>query len=213
MRNMRPDLIRKMTAAVMTGLILCIQGIGYAAPGIRDALRFLTDEHPVHFSVTAEFGKLPQYDENRTEQLNRIIRHFAFDGYIDSREANLTVLLDGNDLFSLSQTEVGGALRKTLLPDSEHAYLIPEDETAMSESDLFFSDVFSAVKNQINLKSTLETYAAFFESLPDSFPEKTRTADIMEKYKDYGTAVRKVTVHIDAEELSACISEQKEDFA
>ena len=56
-----------------------------------DAIDFLEKDIPVSFRILAEAEKLPQFDDNRTAQLNRLLRHLEITGTID--EKNTKVIL------------------------------------------------------------------------------------------------------------------------
>ena len=208
-------MIRKTTAAVILLLIMCIQNTCIAsASEIHEFIRFLDGNQAVRFEITAEYEKLPQFDEKRTEQLNRLVCHLSFHGLLDFPEANLTVSLDHRDLFSILHTETSeGTDRKILITDPEQIYILPEEKNAEQMSELSFLNVFSDISFQKELYGFLEPFSAIFEQLPDYFPEKSGSVQILEKYKDYGTAVKKIRIRIEAEEVLSYIRDYLNDFS
>ena len=64
----------------------------------------------------------------------------------------------------------------------------------------------------VGLISTAYIPTAFIEKLPDRFPQAVASSKMNEKYKDYGTAVKKVSVKISAEELTACVRDHRAEL-
>ena len=138
-------------------LIVSCSGIA-AASGIREMISFFGNGESFGYEITAQAVKLPQFDENRTETLNRLLRHFSFSGRLDAREATLTVSMDGQKLFALSETEVGGTTTAALETDSNSFVIIPEDEN--EEKNGVFTGGVTAVSENLSLYTALEEYAA-----------------------------------------------------
>ena len=208
-------MIRKKSTAFVLVLLLFFQGIRYAsASEIREFIRCLGSEQPLCYELTAEFGKLPQFDETRTEKLNLLIRHLSFHGFLDSEKAALTVSVDDADLFSVFQiqTSTDGETQTILSTDPNHSYTIPGRTPGEQISGLSFLNVFGDISEQTNIYFSLETFAGFFEYLLDTFQEKCGSVGILEKYKDYGTAVSRINLRLDADELSACIHDYSKEL-
>ena len=128
-------------------LIVSCSGIA-AASGIREMICFFGNGDTFGYEITAQAIKLPQFDDNRTESLNRLLRHFSFSGRLDAREATLTVSLDGEKLFALSETEVGGTTTAALEPDSNSVVIIPEEETE-GKNGVFTGGVAGISENRL----------------------------------------------------------------
>ncbi len=190
-------------------LIVSCSGIA-AASGIREMISFFGNGESFGYESTTQAVKLPQFDENRTETLNRLLRHFSFSGRLDAREATLTVSMDGQKLFALSETEVGGTTTAALETDSNSFVIIPEDEN--EEKNGVFTGGAAAVSENLSLYTALEEYAAFFAGLPDHYPEMSGYGKILEKYKDYGTAVKKVSLRFSAEDWAECVRKYAPDI-
>ena len=190
-------------------LIVSCSGIA-AASGIREMISFFGNGETFGYEITTQAVKLQQFDENRTETLNRLLRHFSFSGRLDAREATLTVSMDGQKLFALSETEVGGTTTAALETDSNSFVIIPEDEN--EEKNGVFTGCTAAVSENLSLYTALEEYAAFFAGLPDLYPEMSGYGRILEKYKDYGTAVKKVSLRFSAEDWAECVRKYAPDI-
>ena len=206
-------MIRKKASAFILFLLLFILEIRCASGSeIREFIHFLGNEQPLRYEITAEFGKLPQFDDSRTENLNRLIRHLAFHGSLNPGKAALTVSLDGKDLFSVLKDETGENAQTVLSADRDHAYILPGNSVGTAGFFSSFQNVFQDISSQKDLYFSLEPYAAFTEYLMGVFPERCGSSKILEKYKDYGTAVNRVTLRIDADELLSVIRNYPKDF-
>ena len=202
---------------IMAGILACavclLLWLGVAAEGIRETIGLLGSGEPVSFELIAEIGKLPQFDENRCAQLNRLLRHIRFRGQLEAGESGLTVYADGDPLFSIDVSETGGKKRTVLSTDGGQRWILPETEGNAESSVTRFLDVFGAISRQREGYDSLEALAGFIEKLPERFPQAVASSKMNEKYKDYGTAVRKVSVKISAEELTDCIREHRTELS
>ena len=194
---------KRIFAVILAAVLMTVCAAEASASGIRELIRFAGSGEPVGYEFTATFVKLPQFDENRTEQLNRLLRHFIFSGILDARETTLTVSLDGESMFTLSETEVGGKTTGMLAWDTENSVIIPQEE---ADGDTFISgEGYRSISENLYMYAVLEEYALFFGKLPDLYPELSGSSKILEKYKDYGTAVKKTNIRFTEDEWTACI--------
>ncbi len=204
-------MIRKRITALFI-MMICLASFSgsAAAAGIRDMIRFWGNGEPFEFKITSQAEKLPQFDRKRTEQLNRLLGHFSFSGKMDDREAMLSVYMDEEKMFTLSRTEIGGENKTALEADSSTFVIIPEDGNdtwtgLMTEED-------EGISENLSIYNALEKYAVFFESLPAIYPELSGYGKILEKYKDYGTAEKKVNIHFTAEKWTECVMQNAPDI-
>lgn len=204
---------RKRIFGILLAWTVClILWVGAGAEGIRETIGLLKNWEAVSFEITAAFEKLPQFDENRCEQLNRLLRHIRFCGQLEAGVSDLTVYADGDPLFSVAVSDIGGKKRTVLSPDGERRWLLPETEGDAGDSVTQFLDVFREISRQLEGYDSLGAVAAFIEKLPDRFPQAVASSKMNEKYKDYGTAVKKVSVKISAEELTACVRDHRAEL-
>ena len=201
---------RRIRAWILGMLIALCSAGNAAASEIRDMIFFLGNDKPVQIDIRAEFDKIAQFDERRTEQLNLVMKHIAFRGILSRYETELTAVLGDQDLFSITGTEGGNVLKSAFLPEPDCRYLIPDLTDNQSESP--YIQVFESISENRDIFCSLEDFVSFVGKLPECFPEQTGTAKILQKYKDYGTAVLKKTVRISAEELTDCIRAHPADF-
>ena len=75
----------RITAIIIAILMLISCSGSAAASGIREMICFIGNGETFGYEITAQAVKLPQFDENRTETLNRLLRPFSFSGRLDAR--------------------------------------------------------------------------------------------------------------------------------
>ena len=178
---------------------------------IRRAIAFLSEGKPTGFHFTVQLGKSPVFGESRTEQLNKLLKHFDFDGVIDDNLSEITVSINDQKLFGISQIHLA-AREMTCLSDADgKSYIIPSEYA--SEFKLqSFQDTSDSYLLQKNIYQSLESYLSLIKNLPDEYPEKTGSAKILEKYRYYGAATRRVTVNITGDELNSYVLKRMKEF-
>ena len=75
---------RRIFGILLAWTVCLILWVGAGAEGIRETIGLLKNWEAVSFEITAAFEKLPQFDENRCEQLNRLLRHIRFCGQLEA---------------------------------------------------------------------------------------------------------------------------------
>ena len=198
--------MKKKLSVILLLLLFLVSAVPFscseAIPSlIQRALAFLDYDHPLGFRFTIQVEKSPVYGEGRTEQLNRLLKHFSFDGTIHESLSELTVLLDQQKLFGISQINLSNQERISLSPADGDPFILPQ----MNDSETLLPSLQSATETYLREKSifhSLYSYVSLISRLPDAFPEKTGSSKILEKYRYYGTATRRVTVNITGEELN-----------
>ena len=198
--------MKKKLSVILLLLLFLVSAVPFscseAIPSlIQRALAFLDYDHPLGFRFTIQVEKSPVYGEGRTEQLNRLLKHFSFDGTIHESLSELTVLLDQQKLFGISQINLSNQERISLSPADGDPFILPQ----MNDTETLLPSLQSATETYLREKSifhSLYSYVSLISRLPDAFPEKTGSSKILEKYRYYGTATRRVTVNITGEELN-----------
>ena len=193
--------MRKIVAAVLVLLLLCFAAAGQAA-SLKDVLKFLQAGDPVSFRIQVEAGKLPQFGEKRTGQLNLLLKHLEITGAVEAQESAAAFLLDGKRLFTaIEWTEPDGRRISALDTGTGKQYILSSEK-----SDDTASTGIDALLRNRDIFLSLDAYAAFFRELPNAFPDKAGTVKVGEKYRDYGNAVRKVNLVLNAEDLTGYIT-------
>jgi len=207
-------MIKSIKKIVLSALMLSmILAAGKAETSvIREAIGFLDMQNPVSITIAAEIGKAGPYDEVRTEKLNRLLQHFSFSGVIDSYESELSVSLDDRQLFSLIRRQLTKTSEMILATDSYHYYIVPEGQENAAGYAFFSSDSLDRILTNRDILCSLDEYRSFLEQLPIYFSEKASETKILEKYRDYGTAVKKITISLNGEDLNLFFSENADLF-
>lgn len=193
--------IRKLIAAVLVLSVLCFAVAGQAA-SLKDVLSFLQAGGPVSFRIQAEAGKLPQFGEERTGHLNLLLKHLEIAGTVEAQESAAAFLLDGKRLFTaIEWIEPEGRLISALDPGTGKQYILPPGNSVYAGG----TGTEALLRNR-DIFLSLDAYADFFRELPNAFPDKAGTAKVGEKYRDYGNAVRKVNLVLNADDLAGYIA-------
>ena len=202
---------RKILSAILS-ILLILPPCGCCAAGIRDFIGFSGNSEPVSWKIHTEIFRLPQFSDDRTEKLNRILKHVDFSGTASERETRTSVLLDGEELFSIRMLHYGDRDETLLQPDSEHCYICNEPVT--EAGDLFPVSVTEAEKAErsVRILKGLNAMAALLEQLPEAFPDKVSRAKVSDSYRGFGTASVKIIMKLTGEELNAFIDERREEF-
>ena len=189
--------IRKIIASLLVLSLLCCAAAAQAA-SLQDVLDFLQTGGPVSFRIQAQAGKLPQFGEERTGQLNLLLKHLEITGTVEGQESAAAFLLDGKHLFTaIEWIDTDGRHINALDTGSGKQFILPEENSSNAGN----SGMDALLRNR-DIRLSLDAYAAFFRELPNAFPDKASTVKVSEKYRDYGNAVRKVNVVLKSEELA-----------
>ena len=202
---------RKILTAVLC-ILMIFPLCGCSAAGILDLIGFPGNGDPVSWKIHTEVLRLPQFSDDRTEKLNRILKHVDFSGTASESETRASVLLDGEELFSVRTLHYGSRDETVVQTDSSHCYVC--DESVTKAGDLFPVSVTEADKAERSGKilKGLSAMAALLEQLPEAFPEKVSRAKVSDSYRGFGTASLKIIMKLTDEELNGFIDERREEF-
>ena len=137
----------RIIALILIQLISFCGSRNASASGVKDLIGLLGGEQAIRVEMKVTFEKLPQFDKHRTEQLNQIMKHITFYGMLDTYETDISASLDGNELFSVSRTEINGTERNILKAENDRFYIIPEGESTESDHQDSISDLLSVFES------------------------------------------------------------------
>ena len=199
----------KKTLLLIISLMMIMRiSSAFSVSPVHDFILSFGREKPVSFQLHAEIIKLPQFDEVRTEKLNRLLKHIDFAGIIDPYLSEITMMIDGTEMFSLFETGFSEKQDTVLATEPGHYYLVPSGQlfpTPFRSGSMESIDIL--LRNR-SILSSLDEFASFFCQLPQDFPEKSSQVKILEKYKDYGTAVKRVSINLSGEEFTDYIQKK-----
>ena len=203
---------KRLLLSCIICLLLVFRMCTSLASGITDFLDFGANGEPVSFRVHTEILKLPQFDENRTQQLNKLLKHVGFHGIVSEKDAEITLSIDDEGLFSILSFEQNGRKRTILAPDQEHYYIVPDGEKTEAGMIPVSGGEAAEIEENLSIYHTLETVVSLLEKLPDVFPDKASRAKCTDKYRDYGTAASKVVLKLTDEEMNQYLQKYLEDL-
>ena len=199
--------MKKGVFCIILLCVLMVQCIASASV-FKNAADMLAGEGETGFSLRAEILKLPQYSEERTEELNRLLKHVSFSGSVGKARSVINILIDDETLFSYTESYDDGR-RMIFFPEGSGAFFLHDTDMV---SDGFISG--NAFFRNLEYSFSLEAWAGIFAQLPSLFPEESKNAAISaQRYRDYGTAVRKTTIVLDGEVFTRCIQENPDLFS
>ena len=205
--------IEKRTAVLLCIILAACSLCSAQASSFREAVSFFTGSRDIHFELETEIKKLPQFSEERTGQLNRLLKHITVKGTTGEHQSEASFLLDGRLLFSMIRTDSEEKPVSMIAPDPLYYYILPEDSETGKESVSELSNDLDALLRNISFLETLDALNIFISRLPMVFPDKTSTAKTQpQTFRDYGKVVKKSTVTLDGEELTEYVRENKEMF-
>ena len=183
---------RKMIVFILIMMLFLPSAATAAVPMPVALLTGETDE-PLRIVLSnPEVKKLSQFDENRMEQLNRLIRHTGIDLNIDKNCSKIKILIDNEEAFSYLQNN-----------DSERIYsfeptVIYHDETNAEETD---EDDFLLFLEQILFKANryMNEFYTLFAASPEVFADRTRKEGTDLRLSGFGKAVQRVTIPFPAD--------------
>lgn len=183
---------RKTIVLILIMMLLLPSAVAAAVPM---PVTLLTGEmnEPLKIVLSEpEVKKLSQFDENRTEQLNRLIRHAGIDLNIDKNCSKTRILIDNEEAFSYIQND-----------DTERIYsfepkVLYQEKTNKEETD---DDDFALFLEKFLVKANryINDFYTLFDSAPDAFAERTRKEGTELRLSGFGKAIQRVTIPFPAD--------------
>ena len=154
-----------------------------------------------------EYRTLAQFGKERLESLNRLIRHFSLDISLDGHVSEMTVSVDGDPLYSVSEY-VDHHMSSTVYSfDPETVYRRSAEKEKTSSYPEFLDSHFFLINRM------LDDLYPVFEKIADSFPGLTKTSSDHMNYREYGKAVRKTVITFPSDFVREQFPEVLSDFA
>ena len=181
---------RKMIVLMLIMMLFLPSAVAAAVPM---PVRLLTGEtnEPLRIVLSdPEVKKLSQFDENRTEQLNRLIRHAGIDLNIDGNYSRTKILIDSEEAFSYLQNE-----------DGERIYSFEPTVVYQGKTEETDDDDFALFLEQILFRANryMDEFYTLFAAAPETFAERTRKEGTELRLSGFGKAVQRVTIPFPAD--------------
>ena len=183
--------------AVMPGLCLAT-----GAAGIADVLLGQETE-PVELTAGINIRAIPQFDEIRREELNRLLAHFSLELCLGKNAYSAGLYLDDGEILSLTgkNGETGTETVYSFRPDT--SFITPYAKDSAAQGETGTGSYLAAVELAGRMHSLLENGYDLFSSMRLNSPGTVTESKAKQKIKGFGTAVRKMTIQISAEEAES----------
>lgn len=156
-----------------------------------------------------EVDKLSQFDESRTDQLNRLIRHIAVDITLDQELSRTGILIDRKEALSCLQRENAGNVEKIY---SFEPTVIHSKSNGPEKADTDGIDAFLDRDLQ-KANQYLDEFYKLFAKAPEIFAERSKTEKTELYFSGFGKAVKRVTVSFPADYVQERFPEAIADTA
>ncbi len=201
-------LIKKLTVSLLM-LTFIILFSSAKASSIRDIFSGGKENQTVSFRIYPEAGMLPEFDELRVGQLNRILRHIQISGSVADDYTHASFILDGEELFSIREANASDpAGNGILIHCNGETYAVPVEMVRQETYLNTFGDIEFFFKRSLDIYSSLDTCRLFFERLPVNFPTFASSTKISAKYRNYGKAEKKTALSIQGDMLNEYIHQE-----
>lgn len=181
--------------SLVLALLLLIPAFSQADIPLPVALMAGTAPESLHIRVSEpEIKKLAQFDENRTEQLNRLIRHIGIDISLDGDLSSTGILVDGKEIVSFLQKDLDDRTERIY---SFEPKTVREGKNDDTETD---GDDFTVFLEQILLKAGryMDEFYPLFAAAPEAFADRSRKEGTELRFSGFGKAVQRVTISFPA---------------
>ena len=122
--------IKTERVIIVTFLIVMLIIPAFCTADAPLPIRLLTGEAPESMRIVLsapEVRKMSQFDDARTAQLNRLIRHLALDVTLGRDVSRTGILIDQQEILSWIQKESGNGNLKTYSFDPSSVYTEKQD--------------------------------------------------------------------------------------
>ena len=187
---------KKRIIALILGLLLLIPMISAAETPLPVQLLTGKDPGPIRILISKpEVKKLAQFDENRTEQLNKLIRHLSLDLSLDGNLSSTGILINKEEAFSYLQRDGESGAERIYSFEPETVYA--EEKKDTEEPD---EDDFTVFLEQILIGSgrEMDEYYALFARAPEAFEDRARKEGTELRFSGFGRAIQRVTISFPA---------------
>ena len=206
-----------MIKKTLRRIISCLIMASLLLPSVSAAttplpVLLLSDEisDPIRIIIyEPEVKKLSQFDEMRTEQLNRLIRHLSVDISMDQSCSNTSVMIDRQEVFSYLQSDTDDIIKRiySFAPSLTYRDKQQETSTDTDEINTFLEQIL------YRASSYMDEFYSFFASVPDAFNDRAKREKTELRFTGFGRALQRVTVNFPADFVQERFPEALESVA
>ena len=196
--------VRKKALAlllVLCSLILPASALAGEISALLNLL-FQAENDPLRLELSGQVQAYPPFDEQRVNDLNRLLNHVSLDLLLDGDVSDIRLLVDEKETVQLMQktTEGQTSLWTDLAPAT--TFCLPAEEWTESGSTLWVeeADVTLAAlgRGWLDLSNMYDLLAVW----PEIAGERAKESAVRQKVKRMGTATRKVVISCTAEDVA-----------
>ncbi len=167
-------------------------------------------DSPVTVSLSSPaYKSLAQFGQERTESLNRLLKHIAVSVSLDGEITETTIETDGESVCSWIETDLDSVRRTVYSFDPETGYDQADAETVGDSPAFaaFLEDHFFL------LNRLLDDLYPVFEKSASAFQDKARKTTTNISFRGYGRGVRSLIIPIPDEYVKAHFPDALADLA
>ena len=157
-------------------------------------IRLMTGDAPEAMRIVLsepEVRKMSQFDDSRTEQLNRLIRHLAIDVTLGKEVSRTGIMIDQQEILSWLQKESSDGILKIYSFDPSCLYQEQQDQAEESGSD---SLVDFLERDLIQSNEDIDAFYSLFAQAPQAFAERVRAEKTELRFSGFGKAVQRISI-------------------
>ena len=198
-------MMRRRLACALAALITAVipvLSLASGAAGIAGTLLGQETE-PEELTIKANIKAMPQFDEIRREELNRLLAHFSLELTLGENVHSAGLYLDDGEILSMTgrDTEKGTETVYSFMPDT--VFVTPYGDESLLQKKTEAGGYEEAVELAGRLHSLLEDGYDLFSSMRLNSPGTVTESKARQKIKGFGTAARKMTIQISADEAES----------
>lgn len=186
--------IKTERVIIVTFLIVMLIIPAFCTADAPLPIRLLTGEAPESMRIVLsapEVRKMSQFDDARTAQLNRLIRHLALDVTLGRDVSRTGILIDQQEILSWIQKESGNGNLKIYSFDPSSVYTEKQNPAEETGSD---SLVDFLERDLIQSGQHIDAFYSLFEQAPQAFAERVRNEKTELRFSGFGKAIRRITI-------------------
>lgn len=162
---------------------------------------------PVTVSIQSpQFQQLSQFGKERTESLNRVLKHLSLSIITDGPVSETTIYTDSNPVYTVKECRDKQNIRSvySFRPDVLYQY------TDTEETDDSFRSFLEGQFFELN--RMLDQYYPVFSKAGETFQKFTKTGISGISYKEYGKAIRKKIIQFPSDYVKESFPEAISDL-
>ena len=179
---------------IVTFLIVTLIIPAFSTAEIPLPIRLMTGGAPESMRIVlseSEVRKMSQFDDSRTEQLNRLIRHLAIDITLGKEVSRTGILIDQKEILSWLQKESSDGYKRIYSFDPMFVYTEIQDPAVETDSD---SLIDFLERDLIQSNEDIEAFYSLFAQAPQAFAERVRAEKTELRFSGFGKAVQRISI-------------------